>query len=393
MRVGDQVLGRFRVDDLIRVCGQSIVGVGVDLANGAKVAIKKLNIHQTDQNYDRQLARFRAASSVHISHDHVVNPIECGTGDESSITIFPLIEGADLAKVAGAKGLPLPIDQAVSVIAQIGSALQAVHDRGIVHRDVKPENIMIDRAGRAHLIDFGIAKIPGHTGATLAGTLLGSPQFMSPEQFESPSAVDARADQYALALVLYLLVSGQQGRDGSTPDEIRLQASLPPRPLSTFATGIPDDLDRACLKALSPDPRDRFETVREFVSALTAGSGPDVRCLACGGRTTDCDSCDACSRPFAAPPPSIRIAGGDIFLIPNGTFTTGRGQLAPGDRRMSRRQCRVSCNGAVLIEDLGGANPTQINGSIPTGHELKNGDELVLARLKTIVHLPGDTGT
>jgi serine/threonine protein kinase len=186
---------------------------GTRAANNRTLTIKLMPPHLAGD--DMYVARFRreADAAAQLSNPHVVPIQNYGQIDGRLYVDMRLIEGRDLAKVLD-EG-PLPAHRAVRIVEQVARALRAAHKIGLVHRDVKPSNIVVDEDDFAYLIDFGIARAADQTSLTGDGAMIGSPHYMSPERFRGADA-DARADIYALACVLYECLTGSRSFPGES---------------------------------------------------------------------------------------------------------------------------------------------------------------------------------
>jgi hypothetical protein len=176
--------------------------------------------------------------------------------------------------ISSKRALTLP--EIERIMLESAAGLGYAHKRGVIHRDVKPANILLDAEGHAHLTDFGIAKaLVGNTQLTETGALIGTPQYMAPEQCEA-RAVDGRSDQYSLAVVGYQLITGRPLFESDSMKELLYHHLFtPPRPLSATPSAISPNLQDAIHKALSKDPADRFDTMEDFARAIE-GKGPPV---------------------------------------------------------------------------------------------------------------------
>jgi hypothetical protein len=230
------------------------------------VAVKRL---EPSLNEDpRTRARFdrEGRALAQLSHPNLVTLIDRGSTDTEEYLVFEYIEGRSL-KEATREG-PLPVAQVGSIAGQVAEGLAAAHLAGIIHRDVKPQNILIDRQGHAKVTDFGIATGPDWTRVTRAGSIIGSARYMSPEQIRS-KPVDARSDVYSLGVVIYEMLAGHPPFDGTNMPEIaRQHLNNTPPPLSEARADLPPGLERVVMRCLEKLPEDRFVSMDELLGAL-----------------------------------------------------------------------------------------------------------------------------
>jgi serine/threonine-protein kinase len=182
-----------------------------------------------------------------------------------------IVEGESLGDRVRAKGA-MPVSDVRKMLREVADALGFAHERGVVHRDIKPDNILIDaHSGRVMVTDFGIARAPTDGGSrlTATGTAIGTPAYMSPEQCAGDKNLDGRSDLYSLGAVAYYALTGQPVFDGpSTPAIMMKHVTETPEPMSRYRSGIPEDLDRIVMRLLQKDPADRFRNGRELIAAL-----------------------------------------------------------------------------------------------------------------------------
>ena len=226
------------------------------------------------------LARFRQEARLlaRLQHPHILPVFDFGEADGYTFIAMPLLQsGALTQRMTGA---PLPLSQVTSIITQVGDALDYAHTHGLVHRDVKPSNVLLDERGNCLLTDFGIARMVEAT-ANLTGTgnVIGTPSYMSPEQ-GAGKPVDARSDIYALGVVLFELATGRVPYSAETPVAVVIKHMQDPLPLPRkLNPALPEAVERVILKALAKRPEDRFQKMSELVQALqraTAGV-PDAK--------------------------------------------------------------------------------------------------------------------
>ena len=309
--------GRYRVLRRLGSGGMANVYLAEDEELGRRIAIKILNErHAADEQF---IERFRreAKNAAGLSHPNIVQIYDRG---EAEGTYYIAMEylGDRTLKEAVADRQPLPIREAIDYARQILAALRFAHRNGIVHRDIKPHNALMDDDGRLKVSDFGIARAGAASQMTEAGSIIGTAQYLSPEQARG-AAVDHRSDLYSLGIVLYELLTGTVPFIGDTPVEIAMKhLSKVPEPPSAKRPEIPRALDQVVLRALAKDPDDRYGSAEEFdaelaqvaeglpVSAETADAATAV--LAGAGVTDTAQTAiaraPAPARPHTPPRPS-----------------------------------------------------------------------------------------
>jgi serine/threonine protein kinase/sugar lactone lactonase YvrE len=233
------------------------------------VALKVLPRHlASDPQFT---ARFEneARLLARLQHPHILPVFDFGQAEGYAYFVMPLIETGTLAKVL--RGQPLPSWQICVYMSQIGRALDYAHTRGLLHRDVKPSNVLVDESGNCLLTDFGIAKlVEGAAKFTATGMLVGTPAYMSPEQGRGAS-LDRRSDIYSLGVILYELATGRVPFSAETPVAVIYKhAHDPLPPVESLNPGLPPALVRIIYKALAKNPADRFQTAGEMADALDA---------------------------------------------------------------------------------------------------------------------------
>ncbi|HEY0194989.1 MAG TPA: serine/threonine-protein kinase, partial [Kofleriaceae bacterium] len=271
-------VGRYRMARVIGEGGMGRVYLAVQPAIGSRVAIKILSdaCARNPELLDRFFAEARAVNLVR--HEHIVSVLDLAQlPDGRPYIVMEYIEGQTLAAIARAGQVPL--GGLVQVMAEVLSALGAAHAIGIVHRDLKPDNILITAEGHAKVLDFGIAKLAPELGAQLSprtrtGALLGTPQYMAPEQISGSGAVDARTDVYAAGVVVYELATGRLPFAGETLyDLMRGHLETPPPPPRSLRKDLPAAFEQAILTALAKRAAGRFQSAGEMSAALQAAAG------------------------------------------------------------------------------------------------------------------------
>ena len=266
--------GRYRIMRKLGSGGMADVYLAEDEELGRRVAIKILNDRHA--NDDSFVERFRreAKNAAGLSHPNIVSIYDRGEAEGTYYIAMEYLDGRSLKELVVARG-PLPIPDAIAATRQVLVALRFAHRKGVVHRDIKPHNVMADADGRLKVTDFGIARA-GVSQMTEAGSIIGTAQYLSPEQARG-AAVDQRSDLYAVGVVLYEMLTGQVPFTGDSPVEIAMKhLSDTPRPPSLLRPDIPPDLDMVVLRALAKHPEDRFQTAEEMDAELervAAGAG------------------------------------------------------------------------------------------------------------------------
>ena len=257
-----------------------VVYLAEDIKLGRKVAIKILSEEYTT-NKDR-LHRFEqeASAASNLNHPNLPTIHEVGTDDGRHYIATEFIDGVTLRRKAAASQLEIP--EVLDIAIQVASALEEAHSAGIVHRDIKPDNIMVRRNGYVKVLDFGLAKLTEKVDRTPldaeastrvmvqteAGVVLGTSHYMSPEQARG-KPVDARSDIWSLGVVIYELVAGRPPFEGETSTDVLVAITQKePPPLARFAPNVPAELDWIVMKALRKDRDERYQTVKELLTDL-----------------------------------------------------------------------------------------------------------------------------
>ena len=267
LKAGKTLNGRYKIQSLIGTGGMAAVYLATDLILDRLVAIKVLRL-DFRQN-DDAMRRFRreALSATQLTHPNIVGVYDVGQSQEMNYIVMEYVEGTDLKDYVRQRGALHPIE-AVRIMMQIVSAIAAAHQNRIIHRDIKPQNILIDREGDVKITDFGIAVALSDTSLTQTNTLLGSVHYLSPEQARGGMAT-IQTDIYALGIVLYELLTGRVPFDGESAVSIALkhfQEPLPP--VMNPSVMIPQSLENIVLKATAKDPMNRYRSCYEMFQDL-----------------------------------------------------------------------------------------------------------------------------
>ncbi|MBN9188024.1 MAG: serine/threonine protein kinase, partial [Microbacterium sp.] len=281
--------GRYRVDELIGRGGMASVYRGYDLTLGRDVAIKILKRELAEDSAFRTRFRLEAQAASRMSNPAIVRVYDAGEDSEAAMDgtlshipyiVMELVHGRLLKDIL--TDGPVSVADAVRYTDGILEALEYSHRAGVVHRDIKPGNVMVTDAGQVKVMDFGIARAVSDSSSTVAETttILGTAAYFSPEQAKG-EAVDARADLYSTGVVLYELLTGRQPFRGDSPVAVAYQhVSETPVPPTEVVESLPRALDAVVLRALAKDPFQRFPdaaTCRDALDAATDGKAPTKR--------------------------------------------------------------------------------------------------------------------
>ena len=259
---------RYRVERELGHGGMAVVFLAEDLKHHRRVAVKVLKPELSAVLGGERFLREIAIAAT-LQHPHILPLYDSGEAGGFLYYVMPFVEGESLRERLARERL-LSLDAALQITREVGGALQYAHEHGVVHRDIKPENIMLS-GGHAVVADFGIARALSAAGAeqlTLTGMVIGTPQYMSPEQ-GGGEAVDGRSDQYSLACMLYEMLSGQPPFTGPSAQAVIARHSVDPVPgLRVVRQAVPQAVEGAIVRAMAKLPVDRFESIQQFVNAL-----------------------------------------------------------------------------------------------------------------------------
>ena len=304
--LGDVLGGRYRLVELLGQGGMATIYRATDVQLGREVAVKVLQ-PQFGRDPDF-VARFKqeAQSAASLSHPNIVGVYDFGTDADGPYIVMELVDGEDVATLLARNG-PLPPRQAARLAAEVAHALAAAHARGIVHRDVKPGNILVSTDGRVKVTDFGIARAWADARLTLPGVTLGSVHYFSPEQALGEQATPS-SDVYSLGVVLYELLAGRPPWQGDSAAAVAMaRISAPPPLVSDVRPSVPPVLEAIDRRALSPDPAARFPSagaMAEALEAFLADGAPRAGAVAAPGAAAA--AVVAPARPY---PPDAYAAG------------------------------------------------------------------------------------
>jgi serine/threonine protein kinase/tetratricopeptide (TPR) repeat protein len=269
LTTGSTFAGRYHIVEELGKGGMGRVYRAIDKKLNEEVALKL--IRPEIARDERTLERFQNELKIarKISHRHVGRMYELMEEKGVHFITMEYVAGQDLRGLIRQTG-QLTARKAISITTQVLGGLAEAHRLGVVHRDLKPSNIIVDREGSARIIDFGIARATATKGITGAGAIIGTPEYMSPEQVEGKPA-DPRADLYALGVILFEMVTGRPPFEGETPLAVAVQHKTDPPPdPRALAPQIPAELGRVILRSLEKDRDKRYQSSEEFLAALAA---------------------------------------------------------------------------------------------------------------------------
>src|ERR671937_544555 len=300
--IGTLFDGRYQVERKLGAGGMANVYLAEDQELGRRVAIKILNDrHAAD---DQFVERFRreAKNAPALSHPNIVSVYDRGTAEGTYYIAMEYLDGRSLKELIVSRG-PAPVKTAVEYARQILAAVGFAHRHGIVHRDIKPHNVLVaGDEGRVKVTDFGIAR-SGASQMTEVGSIIGTAQYLSPEQARG-SPVDQTSDLYSVGIVLYEMLTGQVPFTGETPLEIAMKhLSAVPLPPSELRPEVPHDLDLIVLRALAKNPQDRYQSASEMDADLASVS----RGLAISTQTADAATAVLSGTSVAAAAPTAVV--------------------------------------------------------------------------------------
>jgi hypothetical protein len=262
---------RYRLDEKMGSGGMGVVHAATDMLLDRKVALKQLYTRFVGDHEHSMRFRQEAMALASLTHPHIVTMHDLLDFESHFWIVMELLPGGSLAERMSSKG-SLPLADCLDIACAIASGLDYAHRQGVVHRDVKPMNILFTGEGIPKLADFGTAKLRESWIHTSEGDMLGSPAFMSPEQVTG-APVDARTDVYCLGISLYQMLTGRVPFEGDISSILAQHVNRKADPASSHNSGIPPSLDAVVLKMLEKSPGDRYQTGQDVIDALLAAAG------------------------------------------------------------------------------------------------------------------------
>ena len=269
-RLRQSIAGDYDIERELGHGGMAVVFLAHDRKHDRKVAIKVLRPDlAASVGAERFLGEVRIAAS--LSHPHILPVFDSGEADGLLYYVMPWVEGESLRDRLSAGG-KLPVSEATRLLRELAEALAYAHRHGVVHRDIKPDNIMLAE-GHVEVMDFGLAKAlgeaTGHAQLTSAGVALGTPAYMAPEQAAGDEHVDQRADSYALGVMAYEMLSGATPFAGTSAQQmLRAHVAKPPAPVSEVRDNLPPQLVDLVMRCLAKERADRFQTADDLLAVL-----------------------------------------------------------------------------------------------------------------------------
>lgn len=266
--IGKRLDGRYSIEGLVGVGGMANVYRGTDLKTGNRIAVKVLKEEFLDN--EELVRRFKNESKAIsiLSHPNIVKVYDVSVTDKLQYIVMEYVDGITLKEYLKQRGGALTWKEVVHFATQVLSALQHAHSKGIIHRDVKPQNIMLLADGSIKMMDFGIARFSRAQSQTVSDKAIGSVHYISPEQAKG-ERTDARTDIYSVGVMLYEMLSGRLPFDGDGAVSIAImQISEKPKPLAEIAPNTPAGLRQITEKAMEKDPDKRYQSAQEMLDAI-----------------------------------------------------------------------------------------------------------------------------
>jgi len=327
--------------------GFAVVYLVRDLQLKRKLAVKVLSPDVIESHSALERFRREAETVAQLSHPNIVPLHFVGQKDDLIYIVMQAIDGGSLAERLR-REKQLPIDEASRIFAEVASALAYAHKHGVIHRDIKPQNVLLDlETGRSLVTDFGIARTVEGTSLTATGVVVGTPAYLSPEHVAG-EATDHRADIYALGVMAYEMLAGQQPFTASTPTAMLVKRlAVRPSPLASVRKDVPKELEALVSSCLATDPEERMQSAADIMHALTGQLPPHGKHSGSRSRGTSTSRSTRVQvgaaasvilavaiagwllkpRPTTRPAPAAPPVDSGMIVIPAGTYVIGNNDL------------------------------------------------------------------
>ncbi|MDQ3806451.1 MAG: serine/threonine protein kinase, partial [Acidobacteriota bacterium] len=258
-----QIVGNYKIEQKLGEGGMGAVYRGIDMMIEREVAIKVLRAELASQPQVVERFRSEAVTLAKLNHPNIATLYSFMRQGENFFMVLEFVRGATLDQVIQQRGA-LPVEQAVPLFCQVLDGIQHAHEYGIIHRDIKPANMMLTERGNLKVLDFGIARILGTARMTRQGNVIGTIEYMSPEQVKGLET-DARSDIYSLGMLLYEMLTGRIPFDITNEFEL-MKAQIEQMPVAPrqLNPAIPESVEQAIGRAIAKDPAHRFQSAGEF---------------------------------------------------------------------------------------------------------------------------------
>jgi serine/threonine protein kinase len=266
---------RYQIIELIGRGGMGVVYKARHKLMERMVALKIISAHLLDNPGAIERFRREVKAAAALSHPNIVTAFDAESVGEFTFLAMEYVPGRSLHQVVSEDG-PLPVARACKCVRQTAQGLQHAFENGMIHRDIKPPNLMLTAQGRVKILDFGLARLRDHTGSlTGSDSIVGTPDYLAPEQADNPRSVDIRADLYSLGCTLYFLLTGQPPfPGGSVMQKLKAHAERQPKSITTLRPEVPRELEQLLERLLAKSPDQRFQTPAELVAALASLAVP-----------------------------------------------------------------------------------------------------------------------
>jgi serine/threonine-protein kinase len=388
--VGRVLKNRYKLIDERGSGSMATVYIGRDLETNRLYAVKVLSRQAAAESelVERFQREFELLSR--LSGPHVVSPVDCGEDKGCLFIVMDYVDGHTL-KHAVLTGGAFPVLRAVDAIEQAAAGVEAAAEEGIVHRDIKPQNLLLSVDQTVKLTDFGLARSHESRDITVTGFFVGTPFYVAPEQVENSRKADVRADLYSLGCVFFELLTARVPYDGEHAWDVVMQHLNAPIPSArTLRPELPMEYDAFFARALAKDPAERFQVPQDFVTAMAALPLPDrpaglnAASVAAPPRATEATA--ALVPPLGLP---LMLTAPDLIVgrsDPQRGFRPDVDLIALDPQQtVSRRHARITRrDGRFYVEDLNAFNRTRLNGAALVPHqeaELQSGDGLRLGNV------------